>query len=88
MDANDFINIGITDDWNGVSVDVFLPMLPGNGIALGGTGFPLASYTLLGSTNLTTWTAVSALRADTNGIFQYTNYPPPALQFYRAVWNE
>jgi hypothetical protein len=60
----------------------------GNGIAIRGTGFPLASYTLLGSTNLTAWTAVSALRADTNGIFQYTNYPPPGLQFYRAVWNE
>ncbi len=60
----------------------------GSQVAIGGLGFPGASYTLQGSTNLADWNTVATLRAGTNGALQYTNPMAVPRQFYRAVWNE
>jgi hypothetical protein len=63
-------------------------MMPGAKVAIEGSGFPRASYTLEGSTNLMNWNTVATLRADTNGVFQYTNSLTVPARYYRALWNE
>jgi hypothetical protein len=60
----------------------------GPGIALSGTGFPNASYTLECSTNLLDWSTLAEVTPGTNGVFHYTNTISPGAQFYRAIWNE
>jgi hypothetical protein len=66
----------------------FATPVPGDSVAVGGVGFPRASYTLLGSSNLVSWQTVAMLRADTNGVFQCMTDLPGPVQFYRVVWNE
>jgi hypothetical protein len=63
-------------------------LVPGAGVTVEGVGFPRASYTLLGSSNLVSWQTVATVRADTNGVFSGTVDVPGPVQFYRAVWNE